>query len=213
MAALLDQLEVPQAVGLGPSAARVKETKALTLNWLRKWEEAVARLAQKPGGVPFDDVEEALATVAIGGFTGFGAQVQLAYRALVLDTRTHIVAAAEATMARPQETVERFHGAIQRRLAENAEHFDRLSQVVWQLAGTRLTVGMGRVDKRNRPAELQWSLVRLARALTEAPSPPPMLTTRPAPGRRSRPPRRRLGRDARATVGDGQLTVAHRRLC
>jgi hypothetical protein len=62
-------------------------------------------------------------------------------------------------------------------LAENGEHFDRLSSVVWQLASTRLTVGMGRVDKRNRPAELQWSLVRLARALTEAPSPPPMLTT------------------------------------
>jgi hypothetical protein len=34
MAALLDRLEVPEAVGLGPTAARVKEIKALTLNWV-----------------------------------------------------------------------------------------------------------------------------------------------------------------------------------
>jgi hypothetical protein len=35
---------------------------------------------------------------------------------------------------------------------------------------------MARVDRRNRPADLQWRLMRVATALTEAPSPPPMLT-------------------------------------
>src|SRR4051794_26672825 len=39
MAALLDRLEVPEAVGLGPTAARVKEIKALTLNWIKEWEK------------------------------------------------------------------------------------------------------------------------------------------------------------------------------
>jgi hypothetical protein len=176
MIALLDRLEVPEAVGLGPTAARVKEIKALTLNWLKKWEEVVGEFADRPGGVPFDDIEEALGRVGIGGFPAFGLQVQLAYRALALDSRTHIVAMTEATMGRPEETVEHFHARVQRRLADNADHFERLANLLWGLAGIRLTVGMVRVDHRNRPAELQWRLMRVARAVTEAPSPPPMLT-------------------------------------
>ena len=176
MVALLDELSVPEAVGLGPTAARVKEIKALTLNWLKKWEEVVAKFGDGPGGVPFDDVEESLGRIAIGGFPAFGLQVQLAYRALALDSRTHIVAMTEATMGRPEETVEHFHSRVQRRLTDNADHLERLANLLWRLADTRLTVGMARVDKRNRPAELQWRLTRLARAVTEAPSPPPMLT-------------------------------------
>jgi hypothetical protein len=175
-AALLDRLDVPEAVGLGPTAARVKEIKALTLNWLKKWEEAVEEFADKPGRVPFDDVEESLGRVAIGGFPAFGLQVQLAYRALALDSRTHIVAMTEATMGRPDATVEHFHAIVERRLTDNADHLERLANLLWRLADTRLTVGMARVDRRNRPAELQWRLMRLARAVTEAPSPPPMLT-------------------------------------
>jgi hypothetical protein len=175
-AALLDRLDVPEAVGLGPTAARVKEVKALTLNWLERWEEAVEELADRPGGVPFDDVEESLGRIAIGGFPAFGLQVQLVYRALALDSRTHVVAMTEATMGRPEETVEHFHAIVQRRLANNAYHLERLTNLLWRLASTRLTVGMARVDKRNRPAELQWRLMRVARAVSEAPSPPPMLT-------------------------------------
>lgn len=82
----------------------------------------------------------------------------------------------EATVGRPEETVERFHETVQRRLAENANHLQRLESLLWRLAEIRLTVGVARVDKRNRPAELQWQLTRLARAVTEAPAPPPMLT-------------------------------------
>ncbi len=175
-AALLDRLDVPEAVGLGPTAARVKEIKALTLNWLKKWEEVVAALADRRGNVPFADLEESLGRIAIGGFPAFGLQVQLAYRALALDSRTHIVAMTEATMGRPEETVEHFHAVVQRRLADNADHFERLANLLWRLADIRLTVGMARVDKRHRPAELQWRLMRLARAVTEAPSPPPILT-------------------------------------
>lgn len=175
-AALLDRLDVPEAVGLGSSAARVKEVKALTVNWLKAWEGVVDRFAERPAGVPFDVLEEALGRVAIGGFPAFGLQVQLAYRALALDSRTHILAMAQATMGRPDETVEHFHALVQRRLAENADYFERLATLLWRLAETRLTVGMARVDKRNRPAELQWRLMRLARAVTDTPSPPPMLT-------------------------------------
>lgn len=175
-AALLDRLDVPEAVGLGTTAARVKEIKALTLNWLKKWEEVVAQFADRPGGVPFSDVEESLGRIAIGGFPAFGLQVQLAYRSIALDSRTHIVAMTEATMGRPEQTVEHFHAVVQRRLAENAEHLERLRNLLWRLADTRLTVGMARVDKRNRPAALQWRLMRVARAVAEGPNPPPMLT-------------------------------------
>lgn len=72
MAALLDRLEVPEAVGLGTTAARVKEIKALTLNWIKEWERNVAQLADKPGGVPYDNLEEALGRVGIGGFPPSG---------------------------------------------------------------------------------------------------------------------------------------------
>ncbi len=72
--------------------------------------------------------------------------------------------------------MEHFHATVQRRLADNADHFERLATLLWRLASIRLTVGVARVDRRNRPAELQWRMVRVARALTEAPSPPPMLT-------------------------------------
>ncbi len=176
MAALLDRLAVPVAVGLGTTAARVKEIKALTLNWITGWEKNLAQFADRPGGVPYDVVEEAVGRVGIGGFPAFGLQVQLAHRALALDSRTHIVAMAEATMGRPEETVEHFHATVQRRLADNADHFERLATLLWRLASIRLTVGVARVDRRNRPAELQWRMVRVARALTAAPSPPPMLT-------------------------------------
>jgi len=174
--ALLDRLDVPSAVGLGPTAARVKEIKALTLNWLNRWEAVVAAFVDRKRGVPFDDLEKALDRIAIGGFRAFGVQVQLAYRSFALDSRTHIVAMTEATVGRPEETVERFHETVQRRLAENANHLQRLESLLWRLAEIRLTVGVARVDKRNRPAELQWQLTRLARAVTEAPAPPPMLT-------------------------------------
>lgn len=145
-------------------------------NWIKKWEEAVEEFAAKPGGVPFHDVEESLGRIAIGGFPAFGLQVQLAYRALALDSRTHIVAMTEATVGSPDETVEHFHATVQRRLADNADHLERLGSLLWRLADIRLTVGMARVDKRNRPAELQWRLMRLARAVTESAGPPPMLT-------------------------------------
>ena len=68
----------------------------------------------------------------------------------------------------PDETVEHFHATVQRRLADNADHLERLANLLWRLADIRLTVSMARVDKRNRPAELQWRLMRLARAVTES---------------------------------------------
>jgi hypothetical protein len=126
--------------------------------------------------VPFDDVEEALDPIGIGGVRAFGSQVQLAYRALALDSRAHIVAMTEATVSRPDETIEHFHAIVQKRLADDADRFERLANLLWRLAGIRLTVAMARVDQRNRPAELQWKLMRLARAVSEAPSAPPMLT-------------------------------------
>jgi hypothetical protein len=168
MAALLDRLQVPEAVGLGSTAARVKEIKALTMNWLRSWEALVERFTTDRRSVAFDDVQDELAKVAIGGFDAFGTQVLLAYRALALDSRTHIVAMSEATMTGGEETVEHFHASVQRRLADNADYFERLTKALWGLASIRLTVPMARVDQRNKGAELQCRLVRLARAIADA---------------------------------------------
>ena len=175
MTALLDKLDVPEAVGLGSTAGSVKETKALALNWLTKWE-AVADRFETDQRVDIEDLKEHMAKTAIGGFEAFGQQVQLTYRALALDSRVHIVAMAEATVQRPDESFEHFQASIQRRLAENAGNLDRLSRVVRRFAGMRLTVAVARIDKRNELSMLQARLVRLAFAIGDAPQLPPLLT-------------------------------------
>ena len=76
MTASLDKLDVPEAVGLGSTAGSVKETKALTLNWLTKWEAVADRFGTNQR-VDIDDLKEHLAKTAIGGFEAFGALVQL----------------------------------------------------------------------------------------------------------------------------------------
>ena len=175
-AALLDQLQIPEAVGLSPTAANIKEIKSLTLKWLERWEEAAANLTDRKEPVACDDFEESLGRVAIGGFRAFGLQVQLTYRALALDSRTHIVAMTEATMDRPEDTVEHFQAVIQRRLAENAKQLERLESLLWRLAQVRLTVPVARIDQRNRAADLQRRMMQVAYCLAYLPSPPPMLT-------------------------------------
>jgi hypothetical protein len=175
MTALLDKLDVPEAVGLGSTAGSVKETKALALNWLTKWEGIAERFGSSPR-VDVDDLREQLGKTAIGGFEAFGVLVQLTYRALALDSRVHVVAMAEATLRRPDESVEHFEESIQRRLAENAESLERLNTVVRRFASMRLTVSAARIDKRNEPSALQARLVRLAFAMGDTPQLPPVLT-------------------------------------
>lgn len=176
MTALLDKLDVPEAVGLGSTAGSVKETKALALNWLTKWEGIAERFGTSPR-VDVDDLRDHLGKTAIGGFEAFGVLVQLTYRALTLDSRVHVLAMAEATLRRPEESVEHFQESIQRRLAENAESIERLNAVVRRFASMRLTVSAARIDKRNEPSALQARLVRLAFAMGDAPQLPPLLTS------------------------------------
>jgi hypothetical protein len=175
MAALLDKLDVPEAIGLGSTANSVKEIKALALNWLRKWERVADRF---DGGqrVDIEDLKDELAKTAIGGFDAFGTLVQLAYRALAVDSRVHVVAMAEATLQRPGESFEHFERSIQRRLVDNSVDLERVARLVRRLASMRLTVNVARIDKRNELSTVQARLVRLAFALGDAPSLPPMLT-------------------------------------
>lgn len=175
MTALLDKLDVPEAVGLGSTASSVKEAKALALNWLTKWE-AVADRFETDQRVDIEDLKEQVSKTAIGGFDAFGQLVQLTYRALALDSRVHIVAMAEATIQRPDESFEHFQTSIQRRLAENAGNLDRLSSVVRRFASMRLTVGAARIDKRNELSTMHARLVRLAFVISDAPQLPPLLT-------------------------------------
>jgi hypothetical protein len=154
MTALLDKLDVPETVVLGSTAGSVKETKALALNWLTKREGIAERFGTSPR-VDVDDLRDHLGKTAIGGFAAFGVLVQLTYRALTLDSRVHVLAMAEATLRRPEESVEHFQESIQRRLAENAESIERLNAVVRRFASMWLTVSAARIDKRNEPSALR----------------------------------------------------------
>jgi len=176
MAALLDKLDIPEAIGLGSTAGKVKETKALALNWLAKWEEVVERFAQLPR-VDVGELRDALGKTAIGGFEAFGLLVQLAYRSLALDSRVHVVAMAEATLGRQDGPLEHFQESTQRRLEENSESLQRLSTLIRRLATMRLTIGAARIDKRHEPSALQAKLVQLAFALDDSPALPPLLTS------------------------------------
>lgn len=72
----------------------------------------------------------------------------------------------EATVSGPEQRIEQSHAVVQRCLAVNRGHLERSGDELWRLADTQLTVGMGRVDKRNRSAEMRWRLMRVARAVT-----------------------------------------------
>jgi hypothetical protein len=111
------------------------------------------------------------------GFDAFGLLVQLAYRSLALDSRVHVVAAAEATLSRPGDSLEHFQESIQRRLAEDGESLHRLRNVIRRFTTMRLTVGATRFDNRHEPSALQAKLVQLVCAVGDSPQLPPLLTS------------------------------------
>jgi hypothetical protein len=175
--ALLDRIVIPEAVGLGPAVAGLKHTKNQALGWLKAWEHIADDAAAKKSGIDFGKLTTALGKVAVGGFGAFGVHIQLAYRAIALDSRAQVVAFAEATISNPDATVKGFHHNVQRRLEQNADELERLCTVLWQLARLEIRGGAAMPGNWNRAAEVQRRLVNVAHAVAELPAALPMLTT------------------------------------
>jgi hypothetical protein len=177
-AALLDQLEVPEAVGLGAAINELRQVKNLALGWLAKWERVAEALENKGGAVDFDDFRNALGSVAIGGWDSVPSNMVLLYRALALDSRACVVSLAQATVRHPNGTFEHFEGVISESLKANADAQERLANLLWSLTTTRLSAGLSSIKPSNwRQLGSVHSLVaRLTRAITAVPDAPSLLT-------------------------------------
>ncbi|MGY1620182.1 hypothetical protein ACI797_25870 [Geodermatophilus sp. SYSU D00691] len=174
-AAILDQIIVPQGVGLAPAVNGLHDVKNQALGWLEHWEERVQGLSRGATGVDYDDVKKAL-DVGLGGPAAFPSHVQVLYRAIVLDSWAQVLTASEAAVLNPGQTLAHLHHVLQERLDENARVIDRMRQLLLTLKETPLTVGvMSWPGTGSEAARLDGTLGRLTHALVDADPPVPIL--------------------------------------
>lgn len=172
--ALLDEVSVPQAVGLSSSVAELSTVKFLALDWLDDWTKSLVEFEGQH--VEVSRFEKALDHVAVGGFRALGRHVEILYRSLVLDSRAQVVGLVEQAVANPDRTVENFEALVRQRLQENAAHMDAFKRTLRELANTRLRLprvpNPVALDKASRIHE---QVLHLAWALADAPQLPPVL--------------------------------------
>jgi len=175
-AAVLDQVTIPQGVGLSAAVTGLHDVKNQALGWLEHWESRVGDLHRGETGADYDDVKKAL-DVGLGGHESFPAQVWVLYRALVLDSWSHVLTAAESAVLNPGQTMENLQAILQRRLDENSGVFDRLRQLLLTLKESPVTVGvLARPGTGGQASRLDSRLGRLAHAIVDAPEAPSVLT-------------------------------------
>ena len=117
-AALLDQVTIPQGVGLAPAVNGLNNVKNQALEWLRQWERRVDRLERGETGVDWDQ-GKAL-DVGLGGHEAFPAHVLVLYRSMVLDSWEQVLTKAEAAVVNPGQKLENLQAALQTRIEQNA---------------------------------------------------------------------------------------------
>ncbi len=177
-AALLDQVEVPEAVGLGSAINDLRQVKNQALGWLTKWEHTAQRLNKTGRAVDLNDFREDLGSVALGGWDSLPSNMLLLYRALALDSRACIVSLAQATLRRPHGTFEHFEHVISEGLKANADAQERLANLLWTLTTTKLSAGLTNINLGNRHqlGSVHSLIAGLTRAITVAPDAPSLLT-------------------------------------
>lgn len=174
-AAILDQVTIPQGVGLAPAVNGLRDVKNQALGWLQHWEERVQALSRGETGVDYDDVKKAL-DVGLGGPAAFPSHVQVLYRAIALDSWAQVLTASEAAVLNPGQTLAHLQAVLQERLDENAAVIHRLRQLLLTLKEAPLTVGvMSWPGTGGEAARLDGTLGRLTHALVDADPPVPVL--------------------------------------
>jgi hypothetical protein len=175
-AAVLDQVTVPQSVGLSSAVTGLHDVKNLAVGWLQEWETRLAALERDAEGVDLDDVKTAL-DVGLGGHEAFPAHVMLLYRALVLDSWSHVLTASESALANPGQTMDHLQTVLQRKLDDNSAVFDRVRQMLLTIKESPVTVGtLSWFGTTTEAYRLDATLGRLTHAIIDVPALPAVLT-------------------------------------
>jgi hypothetical protein len=176
-AAILDQVSMPQSIGLSAAVTGLRDVRHQAIGWLEQWEKGAAELPADTTDLDYAKAKGIL-DAGIGGSAGFVAHVELLYRAVSLDARAAVLGASEAALANPGLTLSNIEGVLRSRLAENAAVLERLRAVLLRLAEYRITVGtLSRPGTSDGAARMDGLLARLAHALVRAPDVPAVLTS------------------------------------
>jgi hypothetical protein len=177
--AMLDQITVPRSVGLDSAITGLHDVKHQALGWLEHWERGVEGLPQSKTGVPWDQVKSVV-DVGIGGYETFPSQVLLLYRALTVDSRAHVIGAAEAALANPGQPLDNFEAETRQRLDENSNDQMRLREMLLTLSESPLKVAMPVFrmlpSTAEKAASLDRTIAQLAHAIVQTSDAPPILT-------------------------------------
>lgn len=177
LAALLDQIQIPQGVGFGPAVNSLRTLKHQALGWLEAWERRFRPLADEPGSIDVGRVEEAMGNKDLGGSNGFFGRVELLYRAVALDSRAKVLTRAEAGLTDPTKDLPHFHDDLGSGLVENAKILERLRALLFDVSQIRVTSGHFSSDStRLTVIRLDRAFARLAQGMAERPDPPALLT-------------------------------------
>lgn len=175
-AAILDQVSVPQGVGLSSAVTGLRNVRNQALNWLDQWEERVSALPTDGNGVSLSQLHKAL-DVGLGGPESFPAQITVLYRALVLESRAQVVTAAEAALANPGQTLRNLEASIQQRLDANTAAQERLRELLLTLIEHPVTLGLPtRPATSRKAAQTERLIARLTHAMVKTSDAPPVLT-------------------------------------
>lgn len=175
-AAILDQIAVPQGIGLSSAVTGLRNVKNQSLNWLEQWEERLSALSKDSSGVAYSDLRRIL-DVGLGGPNAFPAQVMVLYRALALESRAQVITAAEAALANPGQTLPNLEASVQQRLDENIAAQDRLRELLLTLMEHPVTARLpARRSTWHKATAMDHTLGRLTHAVVKVADTPPVLT-------------------------------------
>lgn len=177
-AALLDRIDLPGAVGLGPALNDLNNVKHQALGWLGGWERIATGFQKEEDAIDVQKFREDLGGIAINGWDALPANMMLLYRSLALDSRAKVVSLAQVNLHQPDGSFEHFEAAVNDQLAANGEAQRRLGELLWNLATTPLSAGLANVNPKNwRQLDRSHRIVtQLTRAITTVPDAPSLIT-------------------------------------
>jgi hypothetical protein len=178
-AAILDRIEVPSAIGLGPARQDLRVIKNRGLSWLDEWEQRAADLDQGSTGIAFGRMREVLGGDDSGdAYRQFPERIATFYRALALDSRAIVLTGSEAALRREEMSLGHLQEQLRVDLAKNAEVQDRLRELLWRLSSVPITPSLRALPTTgDKAARLQRGLSQLAIAAARFPDAPALLNS------------------------------------
>jgi hypothetical protein len=178
-AAILDRVDVPTAIGLGPARQDLRVIKNRGLSWLAGWEQRASEHDQDALGVDFGRMRLVLGGKDSGdAYLEFPNRIATLYRALALDSRAIVLTGAEAALRRDDLTLGSLQEQLRLNLAHNSHVQDRLRELLWHLTSLPVTYSSPAMPTTGgRVTRLQRMLSQLAIAAARMPDAPALLNT------------------------------------